>query len=142
MSEAPDIRAINKQVIEEFRTNDGEVLTGRFAGSKLILLTTTGAKSGAARTNPLMYVMDGARIIVFASKAGAPTNPHWYHNLLAHPDVTVEIGSERFSAKAAVKAGAERRRIWEESVRLHPFLTEIQARTARELPVIALEQKT
>ena len=136
-----EINDVNRQVIAEFRANQGRVLTGRFAGSTLLLLTTTGAKSGATRVNPMMFVRDGDRYIVFASKRGAPTNPDWYHNLVAHADVTVEAGGERFAARATVTSGEERRRIWEQSVRRHPLLAGLQARTKRQLPVIALERR-
>jgi deazaflavin-dependent oxidoreductase (nitroreductase family) len=138
MSAQPDINEINRDVIAQFRANHGQVLTGRFAGSKLLLLTTKGAKTGATRVNPMMYVQDGDRYVVFASKRGAPTNPDWYHNLVAHPDVTVEIGDESFATRAVVAAGAERQRLWDGSVRLHPFLAGLQAGTKRQLPLIIL----
>jgi deazaflavin-dependent oxidoreductase (nitroreductase family) len=89
----------NKQIIEEFRRNGGKV-GGSFEGAPLLLLTTTGARSGMARTTPVMYLPDGDRMIVFASKAGASTNPDWYHNLVVHPKATVEVGSETFEAMA------------------------------------------
>jgi deazaflavin-dependent oxidoreductase (nitroreductase family) len=135
-----DINATNRQVIDEFRANRGEVLTGRFAGSKLLLLTTRGAKTGQTRVNPMMYVRDGDDYIVFASKRGAPTNPDWYHNLVAHPDVTVEIGPEKYAAHAIVSAGDERTRLWDKSVALHPFLADLQASTSRKLPVVVLRR--
>jgi deazaflavin-dependent oxidoreductase (nitroreductase family) len=135
-----DVNHMNRDVIQQFRANGGRILSGRFANSNLLLLKTTGAKSGAERVNPLMYVRDGERLIVFASKAGALNNPDWYHNLLAQPDVAVEIGEEQFRARAAVSEGAERQRIWDESVRKHPFLADMQARTPRQLPVIVLER--
>ena len=102
----------NRQIIEEFRSNGGKV-GGSFAGAPLLLLTTTGARSGIARTTPVMYLPDGERLIIFASKAGASTNPDWYHNLVAHPEATVEVGSETFKVTAvevkgeAVIAGCE-----------------------------------
>ena len=138
MSEQPDINDVNRDVIRQFRANRGRVLSGRFAGSKLLLLTTKGAKTGATRVNPMMYVQDGNRYVVFASKRGAPTNPDWYHNLVAHPDVTVEIGDESFVTRAVVAAGTERQRLWDESVSLHPFLAGLQAGTRRQLPLIIL----
>jgi deazaflavin-dependent oxidoreductase (nitroreductase family) len=140
MSERADINAINSQVIAEFRANEGRILTGRFAGSRLLLLTTKGAKSGATRVNPMMYVEDAGRWIVFASKRGAPTNPDWYHNLVAHPEVTVELGGHTFAARARVTVGEERRRVWDFCVALHPFLAELQASTRRRIPVISLER--
>jgi deazaflavin-dependent oxidoreductase (nitroreductase family) len=116
------------------------VLAGRFAGSKLLLLTTRGAKTGQTRVNPMMYVQDGDDYIVFASKRGAPTNPDWYHNLVANPDVTVEIGPEKYAAQAIVSAGDERTRLWDKSVALHPFLADLQASTPRKLPVVVLRR--
>ena len=91
----------NTRIIEEFRANDGRV-GGQFAGAPVLLLTTTGAKTGRRYTNPVMYLPDGDRVVVFASKGGAPTNPDWYHNLVAHPRVTVELGTEQYEADAAV----------------------------------------
>jgi deazaflavin-dependent oxidoreductase (nitroreductase family) len=137
-----DVNQMNRDVIQQFRASGGRILTGRFTDGNLLLLKTTGAKSGAERVNPLMYVRDGERLIVFASKAGALHNPDWYHNLLAHPDVGVEIGDEQFNARATVAEGAERQRIWEESVGKQPFLSDLQARTPRQLPVIVLERVT
>src|SRR5450755_5170882 len=103
----PEANNWNKGIIDEFRANDGEV-GGSFAGAPLLLLTTTGAKTGQLRTNPVMYLPDGDRVLVFASKAGAPTNPDWYHNLVAHPEATVEVGTDRFAVTAKVLSGAER----------------------------------
>src|SRR6266700_5885662 len=100
----------NRQVIEEFRANRGKV-GGMWEGRPLLLLTTTGAKSGERRTTPTMYLRDGGRLLVFASKGGAPTHPAWYHNLLAHPEVTVELGTETFKARAVPVTGAERVRL-------------------------------
>ena len=96
----PDINDFNRGLIEEFRANDGKV-SGDFAGSPLLLLTTTGAKSGQERVNPVVYTTDGDRTIVIASKGGAPTNPDWFHNLVANPEVTVEVPGETFSARPA-----------------------------------------
>ena len=141
MSEAVDINAINRDVVAQFRANGGRVLEGRFAGSRLLLLTTKGAKSGAERVNPMMYSTPEGQIVVFASKNGAPTNPDWYHNLVAHPDVTVEIGDERYEATAVVAQGEERERLWAESARAFPALDTIQAKTARKLPVVKLVRK-
>src|SRR5689334_22435787 len=90
----------NQGIISEFRANGGKMTGGPFAGSPLLLLTTTGARTGRKLTSPLLYNTDGDRILVFASKGGAPTHPDWYHNLLANPEVTVELGTEKFQAKA------------------------------------------
>lgn len=138
MSENP-LQAMNRQVIEEFRANAGRTL-GRFAGTELLLLHTRGAKTGAERVNPLMFARDGDRYVVFASKNAAPSNPDWYRNLVANQDVEVELGTRSFSAKATVLTGEERERVWAQSAREFPFLSDHQARTKRQIPVIALER--
>lgn len=137
MSEDP-VHAMNRQVIEEFRANGGKTLT-RFAGSNLLLLHTKGARTGAERVNPMMFVRDGDRYIVFASKNAAPKHPDWYHNLVANPGVEVELGTQRFAAKATVLEGEERKRVWEETARQTPLLDELQSRTRRLIPVVAIE---
>ncbi|MBA2392775.1 MAG: nitroreductase family deazaflavin-dependent oxidoreductase [Ktedonobacteraceae bacterium] len=126
----------NSQVIEAFRANEGKV--DRMP--PLILLTTTGAKSGQPRTAPVMYLPDGDRLLIFASKAGAPTNPDWYHNLLAHPEVTVEVGSETYDATATEIHGEERDRLFTRQVEVAPQFGEYQKNTPRKIPVIALER--
>ena len=123
----------NLAVIDEFRTNGGK-LSGQLANSSLILLTTTGARSGLERTIPLGYVRDGERLVVIAANAGAPAHPDWYYNLLANPQVTVELGSERFPARATVAEGAERERL----ASLVPYLPAQQEKTSREIPVVVL----
>ena len=140
MSEDP-IHAMNRQVIEEFRANGGRTL-GRFAGTELLLLHTKGAKTGAERVNPMMFARDGERYVVFASKNAAPSHPDWYRNLVAHPAVEVELGSESFRATATVLSGEERERVWAESAREFPFLNDHQARTKRQIPVIVLAPVT
>jgi deazaflavin-dependent oxidoreductase (nitroreductase family) len=125
----------NQRVIEEFRANGG-VVSGR--GSSLLLLTTTGAKSGQRRTTPLAYTRDGDHYVILASKGGAPTNPAWYHNLVAHPEVTVEVGGETFQAKASVVAGAERERLFNQMAEKMPGFADYQRNTARQIPVIVL----
>ena len=127
----------NASIIEEFRTNEGRV-GGRFEGAPMLLLTTTGRKSGTKRTNPMMYLADGDRLLVFASKGGAPTNPDWYRNLVAHPQVTVEVGTETFQARATVVEGEERDRIYAEQSRRYPGFGEYQRNTTRTIPVVAL----
>ncbi len=127
----------NSQIIEEFRANGG-----MFANANMLLLTTTGAKSGQRRTNPLGYLADGDRLFVFATKRGAPTNPDWYHNLLAHPDVTVEVGTETFAATATVLQGEERDRIYARQAALVPMFADYQTRTDRIIPVVALTRRT
>jgi deazaflavin-dependent oxidoreductase (nitroreductase family) len=129
----------NRQVIEEFRKNEGKV-GGWFADKALLLLTTTGAKSGQQRIIPLAYVPDGERLIIFASKAGAPTNPDWYYNLLAHSEVTVEVGNETFQARATVATGEEYQRLDVLARKLSPAHAEYQARTTRQIPLVVLER--
>lgn len=134
-----DINDFNQQIIDEFRANEGKV-GGPFEGSSLLLLHTTGAKSGQERIAPLAYRMDGAHLAVFASKAGAPTNPDWFHNLVVNPDVTVELGTEEFAARARVAEGEEHDRIWEAQKRdVHHFV-EYEKKTDRKIPVVVLER--
>jgi deazaflavin-dependent oxidoreductase (nitroreductase family) len=129
----------NRQLIEEYRANGGKV-TGQFANSPLLLLTTTGAKSGQLRTNPLVYTRDGDRIVIIASKGGAPTNPDWYHNVMAHPEASVELGSERFPVRASFPQGEERTRLYDQQAAQMPNFAEYQRNTARQIPVIVLER--
>lgn len=136
----PDRSDWNRQIIEEFRANGGKV-GGVWEGRRLLLLTTTGAKSGQRRTNPLAYLPDGDRLLIFASKAGMPTNPDWYHNLVAHPDVTVEVGAETYEATATVLMGEERDRLYAKQAQASPAFAEYQAKTTRVIPVIALTRK-
>jgi deazaflavin-dependent oxidoreductase (nitroreductase family) len=133
----------NQRVIDEFRANAGRV-GGDFEGMSLLLLHHRGAKSGIERVNPVAYqrLSDDA-VAVFASKGGAPTNPDWYHNLVANPDVTVEIATETFPARARVTAGEERDAIWERQMRDSPGFAEYEERTRgiREIPVVVLEKR-
>ncbi|HWE62117.1 MAG TPA: nitroreductase family deazaflavin-dependent oxidoreductase [Chloroflexota bacterium] len=129
----------NRMVIEEFRANGGNV-GGQFAGAPLLLLSTTGARSGRRLTIPVMYLADGDRLIVFASKAGAPTNPDWYHNLVANPTVTVEVGNETFDANASVVTGEERDRLYNLQSSRYPGFADYQSKTTRTIPVVALER--
>jgi deazaflavin-dependent oxidoreductase (nitroreductase family) len=132
-----DAGNFNTTIIEEFRANEGKV-GGPFAGTPLLLLTTTGRKSGKTRTNPVAYLADGNRWLVFASKAGAPTDPDWYRNLVANPHVTVEVGTETFAATAAVLEGEERDRMYAEQARRNPGFADYQSKTDRVIPVVAL----
>jgi len=129
----------NQSLIEEFRANDGKV-GGPFAGRPLFLLTTTGAKSGKPRTMPLVYTTDGDRIVIIASKAGAPTNPDWYHNLVANPVATIEMPDETFQVRATVVEGAERERLYSAQAALMPGFAEYQEKTTRQIPVVVLER--
>ncbi len=127
----------NAKIIEEFRTNEGRV-GGPFEGAPMVLLTTTGAKTGQQRTNPMMYLADGDRLLVFASKAGADTHPDWYHNLVANPDVTVELGSEAFHARATPVTGPERDELYARQAALYPGFKGYEEKTTRLIPVVAL----
>ncbi len=127
----------NKAIIEEFRANGGKV-GGFFAGSTLLLLHTSGAKSGQPRINPVAYVKDGDQYVIIASKNGAPTNPDWYYNLVAHPDVTVEVGMEQFPVHATVTAEPERTRLYQKMVDMMPGFAEYEQKTTRKIPVFIL----
>lgn len=127
----------NKAIIEEFRANGGKV-GGQFAGRLLLLLHTTGAKSQQARVNPLVSIRDGDRFVVIASKAGAPTNPDWYYNLLANPVVSVEVGTEQFQARATIPEEPERTRLYDQMVAVNPGFAEYQRNTTRRIPVVLL----
>ena len=127
----------NKKIIEEFRANEGRV-GGQFANTPLLLLHTTGAKSGQPRLNPVAYVKDNDRYVVIASKGGAPTNPDWYHNLVANPEVSVEVGSEQFTARAEVAEEPERSQLFEKMAAKNPGFGEYQRKTTRVIPVIVL----
>ncbi|WP_327318531.1 nitroreductase/quinone reductase family protein [Streptomyces sp. NBC_01235] len=131
--------SFNESVIEEFRANGGKV-GGPFEGGNLLLLTTTGAKSGTERTTPLAYVRHDDTLLVIGSNLGAPSHPHWYRNLLAHPVVRVELGTETFQALAVPAEGARREELFERAVRTAPGYADYQARTARSLPVVVLER--
>lgn len=137
MSYNRDWNAFNKGVIEQFRANNGQVPDRQHP---LILLTTTGAKSGTPRTTPLNYSTDGDRIIVIASKAASPTHPDWYHNLVAHPKAIVEIGIEKFAVRAKTAEGEERQRLFDAQAALMPFFAEYQQQTTRQIPVVILER--
>ena len=125
----------NKQIVSEFRANGGKV-GGQYAGAPLLLLTTIGNKSGEPRITPLAYQADGDRLIVVASFMGSPKHPAWYLNLLAQPEVTVEVGNETFKAIASDTDPAERERLLEK----WPFVQEHQAKTSREIPFVALHR--
>jgi deazaflavin-dependent oxidoreductase (nitroreductase family) len=134
-----DIQDFNKKIIEEFRAKGGRV-GGHFEGAPLMLLTTTGAKSGLARTNPLAYIEDGDRIVIIASYAGAPTSPPWYHNLIANPEVGVEVGEEKFPARAEVVSEPERSELYQRMESIMPAFTEYRQKTTRTIPVVALQR--
>jgi deazaflavin-dependent oxidoreductase (nitroreductase family) len=130
----------NRPIIEEFRANAGKVAA--FARQPLLLLTHTGAKSGRTRTNPLAYLADGDRFVIFATKGGSPTNPDWFHNLVAHPDATIEVGTDTIDVVAQVAEGDERERLWKEQVSRNPAFGEYESKTSRVIPVIVLRRRT
>ncbi|MET9336858.1 MULTISPECIES: nitroreductase family deazaflavin-dependent oxidoreductase [unclassified Nonomuraea] len=129
----------NQKIIEEFRANGGQV-GGHFQGSSLVLLSTTGARSGKRVTTPVMYLRDGDRIVIIASNAGADNHPAWYHNLLANPDATVELGTETFEAASELIEGAERDRLYAEMVAIAPTFADYEAKTTRRIPVVGLRR--
>jgi len=135
MSTSP--QDFNAQIIDEFRANQGRV-GGPFEGSTLLLLHHVGAKSGKDRLNPLVYNRDGERYVVFASKAGAPSNPDWYHNLKAHPNVTIEVGTDTIEVRAEEATGEERDRLFRDQTERSPQFAEYQAKTERVIPVVVL----
>jgi deazaflavin-dependent oxidoreductase (nitroreductase family) len=127
----------NKAIIEEFRANGGKV-GGYFANMPLLLLHTIGAKSQRPRINPVAYTKDGDRFVIIASKGGAPTNPDWFYNVVAHPLVTVEVGTEKFQAQAMIPAEPERTRLYDQMAAARPNFAEYQRKTTRRIPVIVL----
>ena len=132
-----DMKEFNKTIIDEFRANGG-VVGGQFAGIPLLLLTTTGAKTGQTRVNPVAYMKHVDRHIIIASYAGAPTHPPWYYNLLSNPEVNVEVGSERFTARADVLDEPERTELYAKIAAIIPVFSEYQSKTTRVIPVVAL----
>jgi deazaflavin-dependent oxidoreductase (nitroreductase family) len=138
MSERPP--GFDQDIIDQFRANGGRILHGPFAGRTLMLLTTTGARTGRALTKPLGFTRDGERYVVIASKGGSPSHPAWYHNLVANPRVTLEVGGERFEAQASVAQGAERERLYAQQAAQIPVFAEYQKMTTRQIPVVVLER--
>ena len=136
----PDRNDFNRAIIEEFRANDGKV-GGPFEGSPVLLLTATGAKSGERRTTPVVYLPDGDRMVIFASRGGAPKNPGWYHNLRANPKATVEVGGDTLDVEALVTEGEERERLFRKQAELFPQFADYEQKTTRQIPVVALQPK-
>jgi deazaflavin-dependent oxidoreductase (nitroreductase family) len=130
----------NRKIIDEFRANEGKV-GGPFEGAPVLLLTSTGAKSGEQRTTPVVYQQDGERMVIFASKAGAPENPAWFHNLRANPTASVEVGSDTVEVEAVVTDGEERQRLFSKQKQLMPQFADYEQKTARQIPVVALQPK-
>jgi deazaflavin-dependent oxidoreductase (nitroreductase family) len=139
MIDAAGIKDFNRTVIEEFRAPQGQV-GGGFAGAPVLLLTTTGAKTGRRHTTPLVYLADGERWAVIASMGGAPKHPAWYHNVVANPRVTVEVGAEAFEATATVAPEPERTRLFRAQAELRPNFADYEQKTTRVIPVVVLER--
>jgi deazaflavin-dependent oxidoreductase (nitroreductase family) len=135
-----DPEAFTRALIADMRANKGEVTSGPMAGRPLLVLGTTGAKTGQSRQVVLTYTRDGGRWVVAASKSGAPTNPAWYHNLKADPVVDVEVGGESFKARATETGPAERERLWAKHVEARPEFAEYPEKSGRIIPVITLEK--
>jgi deazaflavin-dependent oxidoreductase (nitroreductase family) len=129
----------NDQIIEEFRAHEGKV-GGMFASMELLLLTTTGAKSGQPRTLPLAYTRDGDDYVIVASKGGADTNPDWYLNLLAHPEVQVEAGSDKLDLIATPAKGDDKERLYAQHAAVYPMFLEYRQKTSRDIPLIVLHK--
>lgn len=138
--DANPLTDFNQRIINEFRANGG-VVGDPFTGATVVLLTTKGAKSGATRVNPLVALVEGETVYVFASKGGAPTNPDWYYNLIAQPEVHLEIGTESYVAVASEVTGAERDEIYERQVAVQPGFGTYRDQTTRVIPVIALRRR-
>ena len=134
-----DWNDFNRNVIDEFRQTGGKV-SGMFEGAPMILVTHTGAKSGKTYTTPLVYTRDGDDYVIIASKGGAPAHPQWFGNLVAHPDVTVEVGNDRFAARARMTEGEERARLFRAQADLMPNFDDYAKATTREIPVVVLER--
>ena len=135
-----DMQEMNDKIIAEFRANDGKV-GGQFEGAPLVLVHHTGAKSGTERVTPMMYRPERDGFAIFASKAGAPNNPAWFHNLVANPDTQVEVGTETLDVTARVTEGAERDHIWEAQKTEYPGFADYENATDRVIPVLVLERR-
>jgi deazaflavin-dependent oxidoreductase (nitroreductase family) len=130
----------NRELIKDLRAHGGKATSGPFQGRDVLILTTQGAKSGKLRENPLAYTRDGDKLVVVGSKGGAPTHPSWYHNLVTHPDVTVEAEGEKFEARAHVPQGEEYERLYTQHADILPHFYEYRRKTSRQIPVVVLER--
>jgi len=139
MSDLDDVNEFNRGIIEQFRANDGKV-GPPFEGAPLLILHSTGAKSGKTRLAPIVYQQVDDSWAVFASKAGAPDNPDWYHNLVANPSATIELGTEEVAVTARVLEGDEREAVWSKQKELMPGFAEYEAQTDRTIPVVILDR--
>ena len=139
MSDLSDVNDFNRGIIESFRANNGNA-GPPFDGAPLLILHSTGAKSGKTRLAPIVYQQVGGSWAVFASKAGAPDNPDWYHNLVANPKASIELGTETVDVTARVLEGDEREAVWSKQKQLMPGFAEYEANTTRQIPVVVLER--
>lgn len=129
-----------RNLIADLRANKGKATSGPFQGRDVLILTTKGAKSGEVRETPVVFTRDGDKYVIVASKSGAPTNPHWFHNLKAHPEVTVEAGGEKFKAHAKVTDDEENERLYQHHASINPQFHEYRTKTTRKIPVVVLEK--
>lgn len=130
----------NRALIKDLREHGGKATSGPFVGRNVLILSTKGAKSGEVRENPLVYTRDGDNYVVVASKGGAPTNPSWFHNVAKHAEVTVEVGDDKFKARAHVPDGDEYERLYQQHASINPNFHEYRQKTTRKIPVIVLER--
>ncbi len=130
----------NRNLVEDMRAHKGKATSGPFVGRDVLILTTKGAKSGETRVTPIVYTRDGKHYVIIASKGGAPTNPSWFHNLKAHPHVTVEVDGEQFAAHARVVDGDDYERLYDHHASINPSFHDYRKRTARKIPVVVLER--
>jgi deazaflavin-dependent oxidoreductase (nitroreductase family) len=133
-------RDFNRSLIKDLREHGGKATSGPFMGRDLMIVTTKGAKSGENRENPVVFTRDGDKYVIVASKGGAPTNPNWYHNLLAHPEVTLEVGDEKFKAHARPADDDQYERLYQNHAKTMPAFNEYRQRTTRKIPVVILER--
>lgn len=141
MTSPSDMADFNAKIIDEFRANGGKV-GGMFEGANMVLITTTGAKSGQQRTNPLVYLPDGDRIVIIASNGGADNHPAWFHNVKANPEITVEVGTDKYDATAVpLESGAERDELFARMAAVSSGFSEYQKKTERVIPVVAVYRK-
>ncbi len=130
----------NTNLIKDMRANRGKPTSGPFKGRDVLILITKGAKSGETRENPLVYTRDGENLVIVASKGGSPTHPSWYHNLVKHPEVTVEADGEKYKAHAHVPQGEEYERLYTQHADINPTFYDYREKTSRQIPVIVLER--
>jgi deazaflavin-dependent oxidoreductase (nitroreductase family) len=130
----------NRALIKDLREHGGKATSGPFVGRDVMIVTSKGAKSGEKRENPVAFSRDGDKYVIIASKGGAPTNPNWYHNLLAHPEVTVEVGDEKFKARARVAEDEHYERLYQNHAKNMPAFNDYRQKTTRKIPVVILER--